>query len=156
MLPLQQFVCDTCKGLINQPSDGWLEFHFNEDTKSPSVCYEKFAIVHVRKLSPLEDRYCESEHSCKISLNDILQNNSEDAMATLLPFLDEGEFHQTIYRGSLAKNMREFVEIMRRLTIKYYEEARLYMNDEDLNGQPPSGSNSSFNLQSIINKHKSK
>ena len=44
----------------------------------------------------------------------------------LLSFLDSGALLMEKYKGPRVKDMREFVEFIRRLTVPYYEEARLY------------------------------
>lgn len=55
-------------------------------------------------------------------------------MSYLLSILDPGEKHQKTYSVPLVKDIREYVEIVRRLTIAHYEEARLYwtkaLNDD--------------------------
>ena len=47
-------------------------------------------------------------------------------MVNMLAFLDPGPFHVPKYRGPEVADLREFAEIMRRLFIPYYEEARRY------------------------------
>ena len=42
----------------------------------------------------------------------------------LLRMLDIGIYHSPVYKGPSAINLREFMEIARRLTLPYYEEAR--------------------------------
>lgn len=53
----------------------------------------------------------------------------DDGMPNLLRFLDLGPYHNRDFTGPWVKDMREFVEFMRRLTIPYYEEARLYWRE---------------------------
>ena len=55
-------------------------------------------------------------------------------MGHLLSFLDEGPIHDPEYSGPRAKDIREFVDIVRRLTIPYYEEARLYWRRAQADG----------------------
>ncbi|MFT4565677.1 MAG: hypothetical protein ACI9FN_000630 [Saprospiraceae bacterium] len=47
----------------------------------------------------------------------------------LLSFIDVGPYHEPEYHGPSVKDLREYTEIIRRLNIPFYEEARLYWND---------------------------
>ena len=47
-------------------------------------------------------------------------------MAQLLHFVDVGEHHEPDFKGPHVKDLREWTELARRLTIPYYEQARLY------------------------------
>lgn len=44
----------------------------------------------------------------------------------VLSMIDPGVYHSPTYRGPEVSDIREWVEIFRRLFVPYYEEARLY------------------------------
>ena len=84
-----------------------------------------FKIIHANE-------YCYFDYPNSLSLNCLL---GERGYLKLLSFLDIGPLLLKEYKGPRVKDLREFMEFMRRLTIPYYEEARLYFNylpsDED-------------------------
>lgn len=129
--PLTQFICDTCGEIINSPKEGWIEWISpweSEDDKR--LCFD-FRIVHHLTSSPLGINSNDGcyQHTDAIGRSDLnLDNftNKETGMAHILKFLDVGPYHEQNYEGPYIKDMREYVEIIRRLTIPYYEEARLY------------------------------
>jgi hypothetical protein len=47
-------------------------------------------------------------------------------LARLLSFFDVGPYHDPDYSGPRVADIREFTEIIRRLMLPYYEEARMY------------------------------
>lgn len=47
-------------------------------------------------------------------------------MAELLRFVDVGEYHEPDFAGPHVTDLREWTELVRRLSIPHYEEARLY------------------------------
>ena len=47
-------------------------------------------------------------------------------LASLLTFFDPGPLHDPDYSGPRVADIREFTEVIRRLMLPYYEEARLY------------------------------
>lgn len=47
-------------------------------------------------------------------------------MAELLQFIDVGQYHEPDFAGPHASDLREWSELVRRLTIPHYEQARLY------------------------------
>ena len=55
--------------------------------------------------------------------------NDEYQMANILSFLDVGPYHCNTFSGSSINDIREYVELVRRLTIPYYEEARMYWQE---------------------------
>ncbi len=127
--PLKQWICDSCGQLIKCPEDGYVEWLVEGDD-TPSNLQFGFKIIHAG-----EECSCYSEED--ISLNDApLELFMKDkGLVYLLSFLDVGPLLMRTYKGPRVKNVREFVEFMRRLTVPYYEEARLYFEklhtDED-------------------------
>jgi hypothetical protein len=51
-----------------------------------------------------------------------------NGLGTLLTHLDPGAFHSNDYHGPDVSNIREFVDVIKRLHIPYYEEARQYLH----------------------------
>lgn len=49
-------------------------------------------------------------------------------------FLDPGQHHEPKFAGPHVKDVREWVELARRLTIPYYEQARLYWSRAEADG----------------------
>ena len=50
-------------------------------------------------------------------------------MAELLQFVDFGHYHEPEFAGPYVTDLREWAELTRRLTIPFYEEARLYWSE---------------------------
>ena len=49
-------------------------------------------------------------------------------LVNLMAWVDAGSHLQPNYQGPEVKNLREWAEIVRRLQLPYYEEARLHMH----------------------------
>lgn len=123
--PLTQFYCDTCGGLINSPEEGWIEWI----TKDNQV--HSFRIIHHFLHSPIASPTNEGcyQHTWKLGKSDSHLDHFIDEdykMARILKFLDIGPYHDPDYIGSKVTDIREYVEMVRRFTIPYYEEARKY------------------------------
>lgn len=112
LLPLVQFVCDSCGGTI-EPGHGRLEW-LEHDHVARSL-----RIVH-------HGESCQSppqqQGRRELPLDDFA---GPDKLASLYGFISvapNGENTAT------PEHQEEFTEILRRLTMPYYEEARLYWN----------------------------
>lgn len=134
LTPLRQWVCDHCRGVIEEPGDGWLEFKRDEEGKAHS-----FRIVHHTTASPRAPGgncyYPRSELGGDLSLENVVQG-ADPGIAYFLAWIDDRrpllgddrDWNPTVH-------VPDLIEIMRRLYIPYYEEARLYYEDElDLGG----------------------
>ncbi len=119
LTPIQQFVCDSCGQLIEKPEDGWFEWLENTKTKAYG-----FRIVHHLKSCQY------SGHPSDLSDTDLVDVLGPNGLPKLYRFIDAGPMHdpKRTYVPEV-RDLREFMEILRRLTIPYYEEARLYWND---------------------------
>jgi len=129
LIPLKQFICDTCGEVIQRPEDGWVEWISDRKDESSARLSTGFQIVHHITASPLaesnaEGCYTSREHRSHDHLDHFLEEKYK--MAHILKFLDNGPYHEPEYRGPHIGDMREYVEFIRRITIPYYEEARLY------------------------------
>lgn len=122
--PLKQWICDFCEIIINSPEDGWVEWlHGKEIFNS---CFG-FKIVHNYGSSSLGKGGCFHYRDEKCSSDaPLIRFIGEKGYVYLLSFLDLDPYVIPEYKGPCVKDIREFIEFMRRLTIPYYEEARLY------------------------------
>ena len=131
--PLKQWVCDTCREVIASPADGAVEW-LEDDDGQP---YD-FRIVHHLTASPRRetkpDRGCyahsRNPDSSQAALRDFV---GPDGLAHLLMFLDIGQIDPNNV-GPHAKDMREAVELMRRIQVPHYEEARQYWSKAEQDG----------------------
>ena len=124
MKQCQQFYCDHCGGLIHSPEEGWVEFL--SEPNGIGRRYFGFRIVHIAGSSNkggdcLKNFRARNGASIELSLL-----TSKAGISELLDLLDEGDVLDPVYLGGSIKDMREFVELFRRITIPYYEQARQY------------------------------
>lgn len=124
--PLEQWICDQCDQIIESPKSGWIEWVNSGDYKAGG-----FKIVHHASSSPYHPKgdcyhYTHATGRADSHLEEFL---GDDGIPNLLRFLDLGPYHDRNYSGPWVRDIREFVELMRRLTIPYYEEARLYWRE---------------------------
>jgi hypothetical protein len=129
--PLQQWVCDGCGELIQEPAHGYLEW-LQEDHKAHG-----FRVVHHAPRSPRRSgggscyRYTNHFGRSDLDLKTFL---GPTGVPVLLRFLDPGPYHVPEYVGPEVRDVREWVELFRRLHTPYYEEAYLYWNRADQDG----------------------
>jgi hypothetical protein len=70
-------------------------------------------------------------------LNDVLGAKGEQGLSFLLALIDPGPYRDISYQGPKIRDIREWVELTRRLMLPYYEdyeEARIYMDRADTDG----------------------
>lgn len=119
MKPLQQWLCDECGKLIESPMDGWLEW-LSDNKGSHS-----FRIVHHFPASPIRQKpgcYAYDQHPHQAD-NHLATFLGIDGLSYLLVILD---LHKA--------NQSEMIEIIRRLHLPYYEEARCYIDEARADG----------------------
>ncbi|MFC2164025.1 hypothetical protein ACFLT2_03385 [Acidobacteriota bacterium] len=128
--PLKQWICDACGEIIKSPSEGWVEWLSDGEDLNFNSCH-RFRIVHDCNSSPRGYRGCYTLPDTNICDNHLEYFLGEGGYLNLLNFLDPGPYFMKDedYKGPSVRNMREFVEFMIRLTIPYYEEARLYFDE---------------------------
>jgi hypothetical protein len=124
--PLEQWMCDVCDEVIDSPREGMVQWIRGPDP-STRVAHG-FRIVHNAGFSPRRHAgkncyYPEQEHYADGHLEWYLGAMGIVRMAS---FLDVGPYHVPTYGGPEVTDLREFAEIIRRLHVPYYEEARLY------------------------------
>jgi len=118
--PLEQFICDTCNETITNVNEGWIEWERTSEKGGDIVgnfriCHHTPKCQTLRKSINLQD----------LPLREV---SGEKVHAFLYKFLDVGPYHQEKFEKHSIKDLREYVELMRRLTIPYYEEARQFWN----------------------------
>ena len=126
--PLEEFICDECGQVIASPHDGYVEWEEGQDENGVHFA-RGFRIVHHTPRSPLKTidgcySYGDSRYRNDISLEYFIENVHQ----YLASFLDLGLMHDANHRiGCRISNFRQFTDFAKRLTIPYYEEARLYI-----------------------------
>lgn len=113
--PLEQWYCDVCGEVIEKVEDGWLEW-YKERLNDGSFGKEKeYRIVHHDK-------------SCMYNSNRLYKDNKMNADMHLHGFVGPDGLVSLLSKIQFddVENNRELVEIIRRLHVPFYEEARQY------------------------------
>ena len=136
--PLKQWYCDYCGELIESPEDGMLEWDTNEKLEA-----KNYRIVHGRWLK-----------TCNVGKDDTHLSDGH-----LHWFLgDDGLINLLAHYHRYIVNFKEVNEIIRRLHIEYYEEARMYVQyaqEDGLEIDPYSiGDLSRRDMEFLIRKYK--
>lgn len=131
LLPLTEFICDTCRQIIKSPQEGWMEWISLDNPVKGVNEIHSFRIVHQKYYSPLKENSGQGcyQHGNKSGRNDNGLNaviRNDNGISYLLSLLDPGPYHLPTYGGFAISDMRNYVETFRRLTIPYYEEARTF------------------------------
>lgn len=128
LTPLKQFVCDECGKIIDSPKEGYVEWEYGTD-ENGKMFARGFRIVHAAYTSPLKDKNKEGCYKYGNSLyrSDIdLEYFLKHAHQYMYSYLHLGFLHDPKNEiGCQIDNFPEFVDFFKRLTIPYYEEARL-------------------------------
>ena len=123
---LEQFICDTCGDVIESVNDGWIEWEGSYE--NDEAVNKNFRICH-------HDMNCQKladhRHCSDLPLSEIC---GEKTHAFLYTHLDVGPYHKKKYSKPTIVDFREYVELMRRLTIPYYEEARQWWSEATSDG----------------------
>jgi len=137
--PLTQFICDECGELIEKVEDGWLEW-FN-GFENPN---HGFRIVHIDGASPRRKTggNCYYPESGKVSDSLLNYFTQIDGLYRLLSFFKRN----LVYPNEMA-------EIIRRIHIPYYEEARIYMDKAIRDGFYEGVEDNHYELKSIIEEY---
>lgn len=112
LVPLKQWYCDNCGEVINKPGDGWFEWYHEIGEQGNN---EGYRIVHNDRKCMYDDRRLLAENKSRSDMH-LTAYIGLDGLISLLSHI---EFND-------AKDNSELVEIIRRLHIPYYEEARKY------------------------------
>lgn len=121
--PLEQFICDTCGGVIEQ-SDVWVEWLNDADAGKVS----SFRIVHQKTSSPLAGAEGCYQHGHSYGRSDLALQSflGSNGPAGLLRFIDRDPLSEN-YDGPYCSDLREWAELTKRLMVPYYEEGRLHI-----------------------------
>ena len=114
LIPLKQWICDNCGGIIETVKDGWLEWYEEKNAETDGYYSTGFRIVH-------HERDCQYNgdalHASGKSLSDtgLRYYTGPDGLTVLLGMIEE-----------MNVNLEQMIEIIRRLHLPNYEEARQY------------------------------
>ena len=112
---LKQWVCDFCGDIIETPEKGYVLQNRNDENSDYKIVHHAGCV----------DKKMYADIPCSLSLDKFV---GVDGLVRLISMIDLGFYHMPEYRLEI-KNMREFIELFRRVQIPYYEEARLYWSD---------------------------
>lgn len=123
MEPLKEWVCDKCHDLVDIKG-GWVEW-VNDDGKRNSfhIVHKASKCFHHTNAPGRQDMHLDAFLGIE-GLQHFL------AMLDVGPIIDPKNSYPV-----LTPDMRSFVDTVRRLHIPYYEEARLYFQDEFSHGE---------------------
>lgn len=116
MEPLKQWICDVCDEEIDQPTEGYVIWKYDDKRR---MCDIK--IIH-------QGRCDQPQHPASMSLDRFL---GIDGLNYLLAMIDIGPIKHRLGEnsGQNFSDNEEFVDFIRRVQIPYYEEARRYFNE---------------------------
>ena len=129
--PLEQFICDQCGRLIENVDEGWLEWY--DDYKNPA---HGFRIVHARQ-------NCYYPDKAGVSDNHLVYFTGNDGLAVLL----------NLFKRRGVADQNELAEIIRRLHIPHYEEARRYWERAVSEGMVDNEDYRQAELQAVIKEY---
>lgn len=148
--PLKQFICDTCSTVIEKPEDGWVEWLSYVDESQGKIINKSFRVCH-HKLKCM--KFANHIHSSDGHLHSKLEDNI--FVNELFCMLDPGpNVRHEHYKGPEVESIPETVEMIRRFSIPFYEEARKYFPEAKSEGYVENFNDPYFyresNLKSII------
>lgn len=117
--PLRQWYCDTCGGVIAEPHLGYVIWKMDDEGRNCG-----FKVIH--------QSICDRKG---YSLSgDIKSFLGEDGLNHLLSFLSIGPIKTRLREKNVCEvaDLDEFVDLMRRMQLPFYEEARRRFSDEDV------------------------
>jgi hypothetical protein len=127
MKPLQQWTCDRCHELIREPSHGMVESEMVHDAEQGRIFQKRLRIVHHLVASPRHDRGgCSfyGHRDCDRADLHLAEYLGPDGLSDLLLLLDPAN-------SSESADPAEVLELIRRLHLPYYEEARRYRREAE-------------------------
>lgn len=154
LIPLQQWVCDTCGGVINSPEEGYIQWK----RRGGNLCIEDIKIVHHKLHSPLVSKG--NDKGCYVydADSDLKSFTGVMGIIEMLSLLDPGKNFLPVL--DTQAEVRIWVETMRRLQIPHYEEARRYMavakSNGDLGGVNEVAIYTPDFLQKLIKKYRAR
>lgn len=122
LLPLSQWKCDACGRIIERPEVGWVEWMAGPTRGTKA---HAFRIVH-------NSSRCQYPSTGRVHDIHLVHLLGPDGLVTLLALLVPGG--QTGNREEGVAGLDEWAELVRRLHVPHYEEARQYWADADADG----------------------
>jgi hypothetical protein len=127
LIPLQQWYCDTCGKIIEQPEHGYIEWRYRMEDERRQA--HDFQIVHHAPHSPKHSQggdcyYRDAKGHGEIALPHYL---GPAGIVRLLSWIDEGAEFNEVYKGPSVADLREWTVLFQRLHLPFYEEARAYL-----------------------------
>jgi hypothetical protein len=127
--------CDKCQQPIPCAKHGILEWTYDHERR----LLKGFKIVHHAAYSPVKSAFrpnpC-SFYDGRAALGDVSLQDLVGAagLAYLLSWVDQGPFVDQVNRGPEVASLLEWTEIVRRLQLPFYEEARHYLDEANEEG----------------------
>jgi len=120
--PVAQWKCDACGQIIANPEAGWVEWMAGP---TPGTKAHGFRIVH-------NSNRCQYPSSARVRDTHLVHLVGPDGLSALLTLLAPDR--QAGSREPGVANLDEWGELVRRLHIPHYEEARQYWSDAVADG----------------------
>ena len=138
LIPLQQWICDSCGVLIEKPRDGWFEWYEGKNDHAATG----FRIVHHSQSCMYNDQEMNRQNKSVMDLNltDVI---GIDGLSNRISMVDHDTF----------RDIKEFTEMLRRLYIPNYEEARQYWSQARNEGFFDGNEHMQSSLLQIINDY---
>ncbi len=126
--PLTQFVCDSCGQLIEKPENGYVEWKNELDPVSGSYKTSGYRIAHHSDSSPLKAPQACYLYSRLPGSNSVNLDLFLEFLPQQLPFFLDAGYICNPQRTSCPQvaDFAEFTDFMRRFTVPYFEQARLF------------------------------
>jgi hypothetical protein len=117
--PLQEFVCDTCGDVISSPDQGWVEWLSDGDRMTHS-----FRIIH-----KFNGRCAHHERKLNHQGTGLTSfvGDGPDSLTYLYAILDEGYIVEQPNDTPMVRDIKEWAELARRVSLPHYEQARRYL-----------------------------
>ncbi|MCH5138164.1 hypothetical protein JMF89_13235 [Clostridiaceae bacterium UIB06] len=112
------WICDNCGEKIENIEDGWVEWLETKREDSIFNLYQGIRIVHRSKCN-YDQHLVYNKHNAIVGDSDLESFSGADGLIDLLSFISEGYFD----------NNEELLEIIKRIHIPGYEEARPYFDE---------------------------
>ncbi|WP_311276387.1 hypothetical protein [Methylobacterium sp. WCS2018Hpa-22] len=123
MKALRQWLCDSCREVIFSPEDAWVEWlgHRDGGRTGFRICHHQLATPEGFQSYSIFDA---ASGRPNMHMNRLIGPNGLLRLMEMVE--DQGSFSNSSGYRRVA-NMKEFLELMRRVQIPHYEEARQYI-----------------------------
>jgi len=136
LTPLSQWICDSCGEIIESADQGWLEWLHDTSLPVTKACMYGFNIVHYKPYSNREgfngcykyDKRRQPRYDVMVLGGPLSHYAGARALPAHLMLLDPSPHRQDSFQGPQAKELGEWSELVKRLMLPFYEEARRYVD----------------------------